>query len=62
MPTRCGGNAISLQSLLSKRTTRGKEIIELGRHQRGILEELEKAHIYIQWIHERLMMLESKQQ
>ena len=40
----------------------GKEIIEMGRHQRGILEELEKAHIYIQWIHERLMMLESKQQ
>jgi hypothetical protein len=40
----------------------GKEIIEMGRHQRGILEELEKAHIYIQWIHERLMTLESKQQ
>lgn len=40
----------------------GKEIVEIGRHQRGILEELEKAHIYIQWLHERLMMLESKQQ
>ena len=40
----------------------GKEIVEVGRHQRGILEELEKAHIYIQWLHERLEKLERKNQ
>ena len=38
----------------------GQEIVELGRHQRGILEELEKAHIYIQWLHERLKKLEAR--
>ena len=38
----------------------GQEIVEVGRHQRGILEELEKAHIYIQWLHERLKKLEAR--
>ena len=40
----------------------GQDIVDVGRHQRGILEELEKAHIYIQWLHERLVELENKQQ
>lgn len=29
----------------------GKEIVEVGSHRRGIVEELEKAHIYIEQIH-----------
>ena len=32
----------------------GKEIIEIGSHQRGIVEELEKAHIYIEQLHEQM--------
>jgi hypothetical protein len=32
----------------------GREIVEIGSHQRGILEELEKAHIYIEQLHRRL--------
>ena len=38
----------------------GQDIVDVGNHQRGILEELEKAHIYIQWLHERLKKLEGK--
>jgi len=37
----------------------GNEVLELGQHQRGILEELEKAHIYILSLHKRLEALES---
>ncbi|MEM8964677.1 MAG: hypothetical protein AAGD38_24545, partial [Acidobacteriota bacterium] len=29
----------------------GKEVIELGAHRQGMLEELEKAHLYIQQLH-----------
>ena len=32
----------------------GQEIVEIGSHQRGILEELEKAHIYIEQLHRRI--------
>ncbi len=32
----------------------GHEIVETGNHQRGILEELEKAHIYIEQLQRRL--------
>lgn len=32
----------------------GKEIVEIGSHQRGIVEELEKAHIYIEQLHEQM--------
>ncbi len=32
----------------------GKEIVEIGSHQRGIVEELEKAHIYISQLHEQM--------
>lgn len=38
----------------------GQEIIEVGEHQKGIVEELEKAHIYIQQLHERVKTLEEK--
>ena len=38
----------------------GREVVEFGAHQRGIVEELEKAHIYIEQLHERLKVLEEK--
>ncbi len=38
----------------------GQEIVEVGAHRRGIVEELEKAHIYIEQLHERMSMLEAK--
>lgn len=38
----------------------GLEIVEFGSHRRGIVEELEKAHIYIEQLHERLEALEVK--
>lgn len=38
----------------------GKEIVEVGSHQRGILEELEKAHIYIEQLNEKVKALEAK--
>ncbi len=37
---------------------KGLEILEVGAHRRGILEELEKAHIYIERLHHRLKNLE----
>jgi hypothetical protein len=36
----------------------GREVIEVGSHQRGILEELEKSHIYIEELHTRLKSTE----
>ncbi|MFO1430568.1 MAG: hypothetical protein U1F76_10590 [Candidatus Competibacteraceae bacterium] len=45
----------------------GLEVVEVGSHFRSILEELEKAHIYIDQLHkqnkvleERLAMIEEK--
>jgi len=38
----------------------GKEMLEIGAHRRGMLEELEKAHVYIQELHERVKALEEK--
>jgi len=38
----------------------GKEVIEIGSHRRGILEELEKAHVYIEQLHRRIKVLEEK--
>jgi hypothetical protein len=38
----------------------GQEIVEVGSHRKGIVEELEKAHIYIEQLHERLKTLEEK--
>ncbi len=38
----------------------GLEIVEIGTHQRGILEELEKAHIYIEQLNDKIKTLESR--
>lgn len=38
----------------------GNEVVEVGAHRRGILEELEKAHIYIEQLSSRLEELEKK--
>ena len=38
----------------------GQEIVEVGSQQRGILEELEKAHIYIDQLNEKVKALEAK--
>jgi hypothetical protein len=40
----------------------GAEIIEIGADRRGIVEELEKAHIYIEQLNKRLQALEAKLQ
>ncbi len=39
---------------------KGCEIVEYGSQQRGIVEELEKAHIYIEQLQERIKILEEK--
>ena len=36
----------------------GNEIVEVGSHRKGIVEELEKAHIYISQLEERITKLE----
>lgn len=38
----------------------GREIVEVGTHRRGIVEELEKAHIYIEQLNMRIKILEEK--
>jgi hypothetical protein len=38
----------------------GLQVIELGAHQRGIVEELEKAHIYIEQLSQSNSRLEWK--
>jgi hypothetical protein len=38
----------------------GQEIIEVGAHQRGIVEELEKAHIYIEQLNKEIAALKSE--
>ena len=40
----------------------GREIVEVGAHRKGIVEELEKAHIYIDQLHNRIDALEEKLQ
>lgn len=37
----------------------GREIVEVGAHRKGIVEELEKAHIYIEQLHNRIKTLET---
>ena len=37
----------------------GREIVEVGAHRKGIVEELEKAHIYIDQLHNRINKLEA---
>ena len=43
-----------------RRDENGQEIIEVGSHQRGILEELEKAHVYIEQLNDKINALEAK--
>lgn len=38
----------------------GQEIVDIGAHRKGIVEELEKAHIYIEQLHKRIKALEEK--
>jgi len=38
----------------------GQEIVEVGAHRKGIVEELEKAHIYIEQLDKRIKALEEK--
>ena len=36
----------------------GQEIVEVGAHRKGIVEELEKAYIYIEQLHKQNKNLE----
>ncbi|MEN8127569.1 MAG: hypothetical protein ABFR90_07155 [Planctomycetota bacterium] len=38
----------------------GQEIVEVGSHRKGIVEELEKAHIYIEQLHQKNQALEKR--
>jgi len=42
----------------SKKDINGLEVVEVGVHRRGIVEELEKAHIYISQLEEKVTKLE----
>ena len=44
----------------AKKTKDGRQVVEVGAQRRGILEELEKAHIYIDRLHERLKKQEAR--
>ena len=44
----------------TERDEKGQEIIEVGGHRRGIVEELEKAHIYIEQLHKRIGELQEQ--
>lgn len=43
----------------AKRDEQGKDMVEIGAQNRGVLEELEKAHVYIQQLNERIKALEA---
>lgn len=43
----------------STTTADGNEVVEVGAYRKGMLEELEKAHIYIEQLHKRIEALES---
>ena len=38
----------------AEKDVEGREIVEIGAQRRGILEELEKAHVYIEQLHRRI--------
>lgn len=44
----------------AKMDEHGQEIVEVGAHRKGIVEELEKAHIYIEQLNQRLKAMEKK--
>jgi len=39
---------------------KGQQMVEIGANTKGILEELEKAHVYIAQLNERIKFLEAK--
>jgi len=45
---------------VAKRDENNQEMIEIGANTKGILEELEKAHVYIQQLNERIKVLEAR--
>jgi hypothetical protein len=44
----------------ARKDENGQEIVEVGSHQRGIVEELEKAHIYIEQLKQQIKTLEER--
>jgi len=44
----------------AKTDENGNQIVEVGAHRKGVVEELEKAHIYIEQLHKRIKALEEK--
>jgi hypothetical protein len=46
----------------AKHDENGQEILEVGAHRKGVVEELEKAHIYIDQLHKRINELEQQKQ
>lgn len=45
--------------MLSNLNKDGLEVVEVGAHRKGIVEELEKAHIYIEQLENRLAKIEA---
>ena len=43
-----------------KKDGQGQDIVEIGAMNKGVLEELEKAHVYIQQLNDRIKLLEKK--
>ncbi len=44
----------------AKADENGMEIVEVGSHRKGIVEELEKAHIYIDQLHKQMKAMEER--
>ena len=40
----------------------GYEVVDVGNHRKGIVEELEKAHIYIEQLNNNIKKLEDEHQ
>jgi len=40
----------------------GREMVEIGARSRGVVEELEKAHIYIEQLHKNINQLQEQMQ
>ncbi len=38
----------------------GREVVDIGARQRAMLEELEKAHVYIQQLNEKVKALDKQ--
>lgn len=43
----------------AKKSSDGREVVEIGSHRRGMLEELEKAHIYIEQLDKKINLKDS---